>query len=326
MRVLLISMPDTMYLFRWGQVHMPNLAISSMAGNVRRPGCDVKLLDLVLHPYGVRRVVKEAIQDFRPDVLGLSAMSFQYQSACRIAQLARSLDPSLRIVLGGYHATLAAEEIGREGSLSPFDFVVRGEGEATLSELLGAIDGGGEAYQRVSGLSYRCGGEFVHNPERELLDVAQIALPDRSARLLHHRAGLNGFIDSVETSRGCTLTCSFCSIRHMYGQSFRRFPIDRVIEDIRRARALGARRIFLSDDNITLDVDRFKQLCRAIVDSGLTDIRYSTQVSSVGIADNTELVVLMREANFTIAFIGIEGLNEENLRFMKKGRQRSWTM
>jgi len=319
-RVLLISMPDTMYLFRWGQVRLPNLAISSLAGNVGGPGREVKLLDLVLRPHGVRRMVKEAIQDFRPDVLGLSAMSFQFRTAGRIARLARSLDPSLRIVLGGYHATLAADEIVREGRDGPFDFVVRGEGEATLRELLDAIEGGGESHERVTGLSYRRDGEFVHNPARPLMDVSQIALPDRAARLFRHREGFNGFIDSIETSRGCLMMCSFCSIRHMYGPSFRCFPIDRVLEDIRRARALGARRVFFSDDNITLDVERFKQLCRAIADTGLNDIRYSTQASSVGIADNPELVALMRDANFTLVFVGIEGLNERNLRFMRKGR------
>ena len=72
----------------------------------------------------------------------------------------------------------------------------------------------------------------------------------------------------VETSRGCTYDCSFCSIIEMRGRNFYRFPISRVLADIVDARARGARCIFFVDDNITLDMPRFEELCRAIVARG----------------------------------------------------------
>ena len=77
-------------------------------------------------------------------------------------------------------------------------------------------------------------------------------------------------VDVVETSRGCTFDCSFCSIIEMRGRNFHTFPIERVLADIARRAARGARAIFLVDDNITLDVPRFEALCRAIIDAGLT--------------------------------------------------------
>ena len=76
-------------------------------------------------------------------------------------------------------------------------------------------------------------------------------------------------VDVVETSRGCTFDCSFCSIIEMRGRNFHPYPIERVMADIADARRHGARAIFLVDDNITLDVRRFEALCQAIVDSGL---------------------------------------------------------
>lgn len=320
MRLLLISMPDSLYLFKWAQARLPNLAISSLAGNLDRRAWEVKLLDLVLRPHGVRHTVKRVIEEYRPHVVGLSAMSFQFHTACRIAGLVRRLDPSIRIVLGGYHATMAYDEIEKDGKACLFDYLVRGEGEATMRELSETIEQGGPGVENVNGLSFRRGEGFVHNPSRPLLDPTAIALPDRESRILGHRDGLNGWMDSVETSRGCLMTCSFCSIRQMYGQTFRRFPIPRVIEDIRRARARGARRIFFSDDNITIDVDRFKTLCQAIVEEGLNDIRFSTQASTIGIASSEDLVRMMRDANFTIVFLGIEGLDEQKLLFMGKGK------
>src|ERR1035438_10834707 len=62
--------------------------------------------------------------------------------------------------------------------------------------------------------------------------------------------------DVIETSRGCLHLCNFCSIREMYGTSFRMFPIDRVLADIEDAYSRGARHIFCTDDNITLDMER----------------------------------------------------------------------
>ncbi|MBI2837321.1 MAG: B12-binding domain-containing radical SAM protein [Acidobacteria bacterium] len=318
MRVLLISMPDTMYLFRWAQARVPNLAISSIAGNLDRRAFDVKLLDLVVEPYGVRSTVKQLVEQFKPHVVGLTSMSFQYRTASRIAALVKSIDPSIKIVLGGYHATMAYDEIRAEGD--SFDFLVRGEGEATARELMEGIESGSRAFDRIHGLSFRAGQAFVHNAARPLLDPAAVALPDRESRVYGYRGGWNGGLDCVETSRGCYMKCSFCSISEMYGQSFRKFSTERVIEDIRRVKALGGKRVFFSDDNITIDVARFKQLCQAIIDNGLSDMRYSTQASAVGIASSEDLVGMMRAANFTLVFLGIEGIDEAKLKFMKKGR------
>ncbi|MEW6366492.1 MAG: radical SAM protein [Acidobacteriota bacterium] len=315
MRVLLISMPDSICLYRWAQAFMPNLGISSIAANVDRTVFEVRLLDLLMEPYGVRRTVKQIVEEYRPHIVGLTAMSFQMRSAVQIAGLAKSIDTSIVTVLGGYHATLAYEDIA-PGS---FDFLVRGEGEATARELFEMVESGGRAFEQIAGLSFRSEERWVHNRPRALLDPSSIALPDRESRVFGHRDGLNGNIDSIETSRGCRLACSFCCIRQMYGQSFRTFPIPRVIEDIRRARSLGAHRIFFSDDNITTDVERFKSLCQAIVDTGLNNIRYSTQASVLGISSSEDLVRMMRDANFTLVFIGIEGLSEQKLRFVKKG-------
>jgi radical SAM superfamily enzyme YgiQ (UPF0313 family) len=125
-------------------------------------------------------------------------------------------------------------------------------------------------------------------------------------------------IDVIETSRGCTFDCSFCSIIEMRGRNFHRLPIDRVIADIRDARARGARAIFIVDDNITIDVPRFEALCRAIVDAGLDDIHYLVQAMTASIAQHGEtLAPLMRRAGFRYVFLGIENILEDDLAFLK---------
>jgi len=83
-------------------------------------------------------------------------------------------------------------------------------------------------------------------------------------------------VDVVETSRGCTFDCSFCSIIAMRGRNFHTFTFDRVLADIRDAKARGARCIFLVDDNLTLNVRRFEALCqRSSTPASMTSTTWS---------------------------------------------------
>jgi len=125
-------------------------------------------------------------------------------------------------------------------------------------------------------------------------------------------------IDVVETSRGCTFDCSFCSIIAMRGRNFHRRGFERVLADIEDARDHGARAIFIVDDNITLDVERFEALCDAIVEAKLDDIEYVVQAMTSAIADHGEsLAPKMRRAGFRYVFLGIENILAEDLGFLK---------
>ena len=143
-------------------------------------------------------------------------------------------------------------------------------------------------------------------------------------------------VEVVETSRGCTYDCSFCSIIEMRGRNFHPYPIERVLADIAGARAHGAQAIFLVDDNITLDVSRFEALCHAIIDAGFSDADYVVQAMTAPIAQHgARLAPLMRRAGFRYVFLGIENILEEDLTFLKaraknvrrergpRGRQRN---
>jgi anaerobic magnesium-protoporphyrin IX monomethyl ester cyclase len=156
--------------------------------------------------------------------------------------------------------------------------------------------------------------------------VDGVALPDRRSRVLTGYTMLGRPVDVVETSRGCTFDCSFCSIVEMRGRNFHPFAIERVLADITDARSHGARAIFLVDDNIMLDVRRFAALCRAIVDAGLHDVRYIVQAMTSSLANHgEELAPLMRRANFRYVFLGIENIVEQDLDFLKaraKNRER----
>ena len=322
MNILLLSMPDSFEHMSTITTRMPNGALTSLAGNV--DSCHrVAVADLVLVQDRVRETVERLMREHEPDLVGLSIMTFQRRTARRLVSVIRALRPGVRIVVGGYDPSLAPDAYAAPDFGS--DFIVRGEGEITFRELVRAI-ARGCAYEGVTGLSYRQGGRFVHNPPRPVshLGADGIRPPNRETRVLGGYTMLGRVVDVVETSRGCTFDCSFCSIIEMRGRNFHTFSIARVLDDIADARAHGARCIFIVDDNVTLDVRRFEGLCRAIIEAGLNDVDYLVQAMTSAIADHGEILApLMRKAGFRYVFLGIENILQEDLTFLRAGAKNA---
>ena len=318
MRVLLLSMPDSFEHTPALTMRMPNGALASLAGNVG-PGHSVAIADLILVQDRVAATVERLMRELDPDVVGLSIMTFQRRTALRLVRLIRQLKPGVTIVAGGYDPSLAPEAY--DGSSTGIDLLVRGEGEHTFRELLSAL-ASGSGLDHISGLSFRPDADapFRHMPARPVtrLEGGELALPDRAARVLRGYTFLGRRIDIVETSRGCTYDCSFCSIVEMRGRNFHTFDFTRVLADIADARRHDARAIFLVDDNIMLNVARFESLCRAIVDAGLNDIHYIVQAMTSSIANHGDsLAPIMRKAGFRYVFLGIENVLEDDLAFLR---------
>ncbi len=315
MNILLLSMPDSFEHMPTIAVRMPNGALASLAGNLD-PHHRVSVADLVLVQDAVRSTVERLLADLRPDLVGLSVMTFQRATAFKIAALVRARRPAARVVVGGYNPSLAPAAYA---GCRDVDFIVRGEGEQTLSDLVRAL-GADLDPAGIPGLGCRTPAGFVFGPDRPVARLAAEPprLPNRGARVLQGYTLLGRAVDVVETSRGCTYDCSFCSIIEMRGRNFHVYPIERVLADIADARRRGARAIFLVDDNITLDVGRFESLCRAIIESGFDDVDYVVQAMTSPLAQHgATLAPLMRRAGFRYVFLGIENVLDADLAFLK---------
>jgi len=316
MNILLLSMPDSFEHMPTVAVRIPNGALTSLAGNVDDHH-KVAVADLILVQNKVRETVERLVREHNPDIVGLSIMTFQRKTALRIVELVRSLQPRVQIVVGGYDPSLAPEAY--MGDSSGVDYITRGEGEITFRELLRALESG-SGFAGIAGLSYRADDNWRQNPARPVhsLEGDEIRLPRRGARVLNTYTMMGRPIDVVETSRGCTFDCGFCSIIEMRGRNFHTYSFERVLADIRDARDHGARAIFIVDDNISLNIKRFEALCQAIIDAGLNDIVYTVQAMTSPIAMHGEtLAPLMRKAGFRYVFLGIENILEDDLQFLK---------
>jgi len=315
MNVLLLSMPDSFEHTPTLTMRMPNGALASIAGNLD-PHHRVAIGDLVLAQHDVPGTVRRLVGDHQPDVVGLSVMTFQRHTARKVVALVRALRPEALIVVGGYDPSLAPD-IYEDPSFG-VDVIVRSEGDVTFRELLRALEAGAPL-DAVAGLSFREGASFVRTAGRHVSHLdGEVRPPNRAARVLSGYTFLGRPIDVVETSRGCTYDCSFCSIIEMRGRNFHVWPIPHVIDDIRDAHARGARAIFIVDDNITLNMARFKALCEAIIAAGLDDIHYIVQgMTSAVAAAGDEVARLMWRAGFRYVFLGIENVLDQDLAFLR---------
>ncbi len=320
MRVLLAANHDTLFEFH-RLLRFPHLGIASIAANLDRELCEVKVADLIVAGRNPRDFFLRLLKDYRPDVVGLSCMVFQYSEALELARITRAYNKNIVIVMGGYGPSVIYEEILQSDDMDYIDFIIRGEGEAAFNELIRALNFKTDL-KNVPNLSYRINGSVIHNPAGSLIDLDTLKIPDRNARVLKKGFYTVGYpADVIETSRGCVNDCGFCTIRHMYGKSFRRYKPERIVNDIRDAQSHGASSIFIVDDNITLDTRHFNKVCDAIIDARLNKMRFTVEASVKGLTQKPELIKKMADAGIKQIFLGIENFSENALDFMSKSGQ-----
>lgn len=222
--------------------------------------------------------------DERTDLVAITVETYTARRAYQIAAEYRRR--GVPVVMGGYHATFLPEEV-----LEHADAVVIGDAEGIWPQVVGDAERG--QLQRI----YR---------QQGYPDLAGFA-PDRSL----FRGKRYAPAALVQYGRGCRFACEFCSIHAFYGKNLRQRPVDEVVEEIRATRK---KHIFLIDDNIFVDVPKAKELFEALIP---LKIRWSCQVS-IDVAQDLELMALLKRSGCTTAVIGFESLNEANLRRMKK--------
>ncbi len=316
MKALLVQSAATSPWVPRRQWEPPSIAMATIAGQIDNH--DVRVVDMaVWRKEAVPRFL-EVLKQCQPDVVGFTSMTFQYDSTVGFAHLAKQFDRRIQTVLGGYHATLFAEQLADGPDNRFWDFIVRGEGDFSFGELLDSLESGRKGMDKILGLSYKEDGVFHHNPARPLEDITRIRIPARGKRIAKGFHMYFRHADVIETSRGCLHLCNFCSIREMYGRSFRPFPLDRVLADIEDAYSRGARHIFCTDDNITLDMDRFEALCDGVIGLKLKDLLFTTQASPIGFAHRPGIGKKMAQAGFVSIFLGIENASAKNLKAMQK--------
>jgi radical SAM superfamily enzyme YgiQ (UPF0313 family) len=280
----------------------------------------------------VEAELDRALADESPyDIVGITAVTPLIKEVWRIAGEAKRRGATT--VLGGPHPTILPEE----SLIRPeVDLVVRGEGEDAIVEIAAALSQAQEAPEtrdallaQVAGLSYKTGGgDLVSNPTRPLRrDLDGLPLPAYHHFHVEKYSNLQPLTDgrdpharafTILTSRGCPYQCTYCS-KAITGRTWRPRTISGVIREWSwLVRDLHATEIGLADDVFNLDLERAKDLCRALISEGLTRVPWITIHGMRAHPTDLELFQLMKKAGCKRVGFGVESGNQRVLDGIKK--------
>ncbi|MFM1560550.1 MAG: radical SAM protein [Roseibacillus sp.] len=255
---------------------LPSLGLLTIAG-MTPPEVDVEYLE-----------VRDVDHDNLPlhfDAVALSTLSGTAKEAFRLAERFREF--GMPTILGGLHATLAPEECKKH-----VDCLIIGEGEPVWPEVVRDLQKG--KLQAVYDARARGPFDFrqAPTPRFDLLN------PDRYPRF------------TVQSQRGCPYACEFCAASMRLSPKFRTKPVEKVLHEIRTLKELYRRPfIEFADDNTFADKRHGRALMRGLAGEG---IRWFTE-TDVSVADDEDLLKMMRDAGCYQVLIGLESPNFDSL-------------
>jgi radical SAM superfamily enzyme YgiQ (UPF0313 family) len=205
--------------------------------------------------------IEAEIADLKPDVVGISSLFTPYfREALEIAARVKKRLPA-PVIMGGSHASAAPESLLSSANV---DYIVRGEGEKPLVELLRFLHGE-TAIEEVPNLAYKENDEIRFTPISDNFAINELPFPDLSDFAISRYLLAGKPMTFMITSRSCPHKCSFCSVHTTFGTKYRLRSVENVLEEIEVHYQQGYRVIDFEDDNLTYYKVPFKELCRRLI-------------------------------------------------------------
>lgn len=251
-----------------------------------------------------------------PELLAVSVMPGpQLVEAVRLTRAFRQRYARVPVVWGGYFPSLYADACLNAGYV---DFVVRGQGEETLPELLAGIRGGGDL-ARVRGLSWRDRGLHVHNAPRPLRSPGDFPWPPYhrlDAAKYIRRTFLGSRTAVHQASIGCPFRCNFCGVVPVYDREKTETPerTAAILGYLQRQYRIDAVQFY--DNNFFLREDHARELAGRLEPLHLRWWCEARVDIVLGYSDDT--LRRLRRAGCTMIFFGVESGSDDVLRGMRK--------
>lgn len=293
------------------------LYLASMVGQ-RRPGDEVKLIDLRYKP---DTEFERLVSDWKPDVVGVSAITIEGPHASRLAARAKFLRPEVKVLVGGPHPTSYPDEVAGDPHV---DAAVLHEGEETFIELLDAWERGG-ALDGVRGIAFkRPGGGVTRTAERPYIDDLD-TLPQPAWDLVEFSDyskfksfGMVGprRVAPIMTSRACPYRCTYC--HDMFGKKFQSRSPENVVDEIEYlVKERGVPSFEIIDDIFNIDRPRARAILQGIIDRGLK-VKLSFPNGLRGDLLDDELIELFARAGTEYVALAVETASPRLQKMIRK--------
>jgi radical SAM superfamily enzyme YgiQ (UPF0313 family) len=285
----------------YDHVRLPRLGLPLMATMLAESGHDTAVFCELLGPIDLGECLAA-------DLVGISGTTATQPAGYALADELSAA--GVAVVLGGSHVSFRVEE-----ALEHAPYVVRGEGQQTMLELVTALERGAPL-DGITGLSWRDHlGEAHHNPPRSRCsqtEFERLPIADLSLIEGHERMG----VKPAMTQWGCPYDCEFCSVTAQFSRVVRHRRTEQVLAELAR---LATDQLFFYDDNFVVNKRRTAELLRAMVGAGLTptfdaQMRADTVLRSRASREiDHEFLALLGQAGCRMAMVGFETISEENL-------------
>lgn len=318
---------------------LPSRAIPLLDAILRREGySDIVQINPAFNK--TKMITNEEIKRLiESDVVGLSSITRTTPQSYELARYIKDRNPNVKIIMGGTHVSMLPDEALNNHC----DIIVRQEGDITLPEVVRRIQDNpyDPMLDDVAGISFRKGAngnngnngnksnkgdkadEVYHNPDRTFLTNEELsALPIPNIREIELK---KGNVIPIITSRGCPYKCEYCTVIKNFGTQFRYLDEDSVIALFEYAKNNYAKKIFVADDSFAANKNRTKRLLHKIIERDMKLPNWSAQVR-VESAFDDELLSLLRKANCTMVYIGLESFNDATLKLFKKKSNKEKNM
>jgi anaerobic magnesium-protoporphyrin IX monomethyl ester cyclase len=323
---LLFVEPPRNYWFVMGEYLPPPSALLILAAYVEQelPDVDIDIVDCQadrLDWKGLERY----IESVNPSMVLTSGFTTNAYTCARTCEIAKTVNDDIVTIVGGIHFSFTPEE-----SLQRFpeiDYIVRGEGELTVVDLIKTLQTNGKITQ-VQGISYRKNDTVIHNPPRpfienlDTLPYPAYHLVERNLKRYHFTmmAGRNTRYMILEGSRGCEHQCSFCTQWNHWGSRWRTKSAKRIADEIEFLNeTYGGIFLWFTDDHMKLGL-RGKQLYEELRHRRCKDdIMLFFQARTDDVARHPDSVVKLRDVGTYWIMCGVENDSEETLKEYKKG-------
>jgi len=316
MKVQLIIPPGGYFAERWSKGStMPPLGLLYIGAVLEKEGIDVRIVpaDMKNMSWGN---IKQDILDYEPDIIGVTSTTENRFQSFKLVKLAKKTYPQAMAIMGGPHASMAAEDCLTH--IPELDLVVRGEGEETMTELCRWHQEGKDikALDSVSGISYRIDGEVKNNSARPLIkDLNSLPYPafhlvpfeDYNFKFPVPGQGELPAVN-IMSSRGCPFKCNFCATPINWGRHVRMRSPENVIDEIQGLiERYGVKVIFFFDDTFNVNTKRVERICDLIIERKL-DILWKCDVR-IDLIDKPLLTKMKQAGLFHLSF-GLEAGSE----------------
>lgn len=249
------------------------------------------------------------IEKFPSDIYGFSTVVTGEIPSLQIAKEIKKIKPKSKIFFGNQWASFNDSKVLK--NFHQVDFIIRGEGEITLKELLECIETNGNLME-VEGISFRNKGEIIRTADRQVIKDLDI-LPELNFDCLfpsyseYSKSEFGGNYGILEFGRGCPFACTFCSTSHFWNRRVRTYSIQRTVKDMIRLKNMEFDFIEFTYDNFGTYRDEIIQFCENIIEENV-NIKWSIRCRLDYLDE--EVIKYLKQAGCASILVGLESGSE----------------